>query len=88
MAIQLVKEVVSPQITDLAVPSGKNAYSFQLNVASGNLSIVRNTGGSEVKLPDSHIINIGDYAETVWSDNLLSFSWSTANPGHLNCEIV
>ena len=88
MTIQLIKEVVAPQITDFAAPSGKNAYSFRFNVATGNLSIVRNTGGSEVKLPDSHIINLEDYAETVWSDKLLSFSWSTANPGHLNCEIV
>ncbi len=88
MTIQLFKEVDAPLITDFPAPSGKNAYSFRFNVANGNLSIVRTTGGSEVKLPDSHIINLEDYAETVWSNNLLTFSWSTANPGHLNCEIV
>ena len=88
MTIQLFKEVDAPLITDFPAPSGKNAYSFRFNVANGNLSIVRTTGGSEVKLPDSHIINLEDYAETVWSNTLLTFSWSTANPGHLNCEIV
>ena len=88
MSIQLTKEIQAPQITEFPAPSGKNAYSFQYSVSTGNLSVVRSTNGSEVKLPDSHITNIEDYAETVWSNNLLSFSWSTANPGHLNCEIV
>ena len=79
MTIQLFKEVDAPLITDFPAPSGKNAYSFRFNVATGNLSIVRTTGGSEVKLPDSHIINLEDYAETVWSDKLLTFSFSSAN---------
>ena len=79
MTIQLFKEVDAPLITDFPAPSGKNAYSFRFNVANGNLEHRPNTGGSEVELPDSHIINLEDYAETVWSDKLLTFSWSSAN---------
>lgn len=90
MSIQLVQEVLSPhpQANAFAAPVGKNAYSFKLDVATGHLDVIRNAGGTEVKLPDLSIINIEDYQETVWSDKLLNFSWSTANPGHLNCEIV
>jgi hypothetical protein len=88
MSIQLIKEVESPHVHEFAPPSGKNSYSFNLNVSTGKLQVVRNPGGSEVKLPELSIINIEDYQETVWSDKLLNFSWSTANLGHLNCEIV
>jgi len=90
MSIQLVQEVLSPhpQANAFVAPAGRTAYSFKLDISTGHLSIVRNAGGTEVKLPDLSIINIEDYQETVWSDNLLNFSWSTANPGHLNCEIV
>ena len=88
MSIQLIKEVLSPQVTELSAPVGRNSYSFDMDVATGAFRIVRNTGGSEVKLPDLSIINIEDYQATVWSDKLLNFSWSSANPGHLNCEIV
>ena len=88
MSIQLIREVESPAVIELVPPSGKNSYSFNLNVATGNLQVVRNPGGSEVKLPELSIINIEDYQATVWSDKLLNFSWSTANLGHLNCEIV
>ncbi|MBG79099.1 MAG: hypothetical protein CMJ39_00130 [Phycisphaerae bacterium] len=88
MAIQLIKEVLSPQIEEFSQPVGKNAYSFRLNVSTGHLDVVRNPGGSEVKIPDLSIIRIDDYQETVWSDKLLNFSWSSATPGHLICEIV
>ncbi len=88
MSTQLVKEVVAPGISEFQHPVGKNAYSFKLNVATGHLDVIRNPGGSEVKLPDLSIIRIDDFQETVWSDKLLNFSWSTATPGHLNCEIV
>lgn len=88
MSIQLIKEIVSPQVTEFPQPSGKNAYSFDLNVATGHLDVVRNPGGSVVKLPDLSIINIEDFQATVWSDKLLVFNWSSANPGHLECEIV
>ena len=88
MSVQLFKEVVTPQITEFVAPSGKTAYSFDLNVSTGHLDVVRNSGGSEVKIPDLSIINIEDYHETVWSDKLLKFSWSSASPGHLLCEIV
>ena len=88
MSVQLIKEVLSPQVQEFVPPSGKNAYSFKLNISTGHLDVVRNPGGTEVKLPDLSIINIEDYQETVWSDKLLNFSWSSANPGHLNCEIV
>ena len=88
MAIQLIKEVLSPQIEEFSQPVGKNAYSFKLNVSTGHLDVVRNPGGSEVKIPDLSIIRIDDYQETVWSDKLLNFSWSSATPGHLICEIV
>ena len=88
MAIQLIKEVLSPQIEEFSQPVGKNAYSFRLNVSTGHLDVVRNPGGSEVKIPDLSIIRIDDYQATVWSDKLLNFSWSSATPGHLICEIV
>jgi hypothetical protein len=88
MAIQLIKEVLSPQIEEFPQPVGKNAYSFKLNISTGHLDVVRNPGGSEVKIPDLSIIRIDDYQETVWSDKLLNFSWSSATPGHLICEIV
>lgn len=88
MSVQLFKEVTTPQVEEFVAPSGKNAYSFRLNVSTGHLDVVRNPGGSVVKLPDLSILRIDDYQETVWSDKLLNFSWSTATPGHLNCEIV
>ena len=88
MSIQLTKEVSSLQAVEFAPPNGKTAYSFKLDVATGGFQVVRNSGGSEVKLPELSIINIEDYQATVWSDKLLNFSWSSANPGHLNCEIV
>jgi len=88
MAIQLIKEVLTPQVEEFSPPVGKNAYSFSLNVSTGHLDVVRNPGGNEVKIPDLSIIRIDDYQETVWSDKLLNFSWSSATPGHLICEIV
>ena len=88
MSVQLIKEVQTPRIDEFVPPSGKNAYSFRLNVATGHLDVVRNSGGSVVSIPDLSIIKIDDYQETVWSDKLLNFSWSSTNPGHLNCEIV
>jgi len=88
MSIQLIKEVITPQVDEYVSPSGKNAYSFNLNVSTGHLDIIRNPGGSVVKLPDLSIINIEDYQTTVWSDKLLNFSWSSATPGHLQVEIV
>ena len=88
MTVQLIKEVLTPQIEEFTAPAGKNAYSFRLNIGTGHLDVVRNPGGSEVKIPDLSIIRIDDYQETVWSDKLLNFSWSSATPGHLICEIV
>lgn len=88
MSIQLIKEVVSSAITELGQPVGKVAYSFNFDVATGGLSIVRNAGGSSVKLSDTSIINTGDPITTVWSDKLINFSWSSTYPGHLDCEIV
>ena len=88
MSIQLTREVLSPQVQEFAEPSGKNAYSFKLNVSTGHLDVIRNSGGSVVKLPDLSIINIEDFQATVWSDKLLNFSFSTVNPGHLQVEIV
>lgn len=88
MSVQLFKEVETPRISEFVAPSGKNAYSIKLNVSTGHLDVVRNPGGTVVNIPDLSIIKIDDYQETVWSDKLLNFSWSSTTPGHLNLEIV
>jgi len=86
--IQLVKEVVSPGITEFPEPSGKIAYAFAFDVATGKFQMARHEDGSFVKLSDDSIIRIDDYAQVVWSDKLLKFSWSSSYPGHLQVEIV
>jgi len=86
--IQLVKEVQTPGVLEFGEPTGKVAYGFDYEVATGALDIVRHDDGSFVKLVDDSIINTKDFAQLVWSDKLLRFSWSTLYPGHLQVEIV
>jgi hypothetical protein len=88
MSVQLVREVIAPGILEFPEPSGKVAYGFDFDIASGALDVVRHDDGSFVKLGDDSIINTEDYAQLVWSDKLLRFSWSTLYPGHLQVEIV
>jgi hypothetical protein len=87
-SIQLVKEVIAPGIVDFPEPTGKIAYGFRYDVATGAFDVVRHDDGSFVKLSDDSIIRDDDYAQVVWSDKLLSFSWTTSYPGHLQVEIV
>ena len=91
-AIQLLKEVETPNITEFPEPSGKNCYGISYNRTNGSLSIVRNSGGIMMRLKDEVIISSGDYASVVWSDKLLLFSFppdsSAAIAGHLQVEIV
>lgn len=86
--IQLVKEVVAPAILEFPEPTGKVAYSLMYDLATGAFDVVRHDDGSFVKLSDDSIINSSDPIQTVWSDKLLNFSWSTSAPGHLQVEIV
>lgn len=86
--IQLVKEVVTPGILEFPEPTGKVAYSLMYALATGAFDVVRHDDGSFVKLRDDSIINSSDPIQTVWSDKLLNFSWSTTAPGHLQVEIV
>jgi hypothetical protein len=91
-AIELLKEVETPGITEFPEPSGKNCYGISYNRTNGSLTIVRNSGGSMMRLKDDVIISSGDYASVVWSDKLLLFSFppdaSSAIAGHLQVEIV
>ena len=91
-AIQLLKEVETPNITEFPEPSGKNCYGISYNRENGNLSVTRNSGGVMMRLKDDVIISSGDYASVVWSDKLLLFSFppdsSTSIAGHLPGEIV
>lgn len=87
--IQLLKEVQTKEITELPEPTGRIAYGFKYNISTGAFDVIRHEDGSFVKLPDESIINLEeDYANVVWSDKLLNFSWSTTAPGHLQVEIV
>ena len=88
MSIQLIKEVLQPGVDEFPQPGGRVSYSFKLNVATGALDVIRNAGGSEVVMADLSIIKIEDPQAVLWSDKLINFSWSTTNPGHMNCEIV
>ena len=89
-AIQLLKEVETPGITEFPEPTGKNAYGFQYIKSTGKLVIVRMTGSTFVRIKDQSIINSADYTALVWSDKLLRFSWpsSSSLAGHLQVEIV
>ena len=91
-AIELLKEVETPGITEFPEPSGKNCYGISYNRTNGSLSIVRNSGGIMMRLKDDVIISSSDYASVVWSDKLLLFSFppdsSSAIAGHLQVEIV
>lgn len=87
-SIQLVKEVVAPAVVEFPEPSGKIAYGLKYDVATGSFQVVRHDDGSFVKLRDDSIIRDDDYAQVVWSDKLLGFSWATSYPGHLQVEIV
>ena len=86
--IQLVKEVLTPNVIEFGEPTGKVAYGFKYNLSNGHLDVIRHDDGSFVKLGDDSIINTDDYAPVVWTDKLLRFSWSTSYPGHLQVEIV
>lgn len=86
--IQLVKEVIAPKVVEFPEPAGKVAYGFSYDRATGAFQVVRHEDGSFVKLSDDSIIRSDDYAEVVWSDKLLNFSWSSSYPGHLQVEIV
>ena len=91
-AISLLKEVETPGIVEFPEPTGKIAYGFQIDYATGAFNVVRLDGDSDfIKLPDDNIISNDDYAQVVWSNKLLNFSWPlTAGvyPGHLQVEIV
>jgi len=91
-AIQLLKEVETPNITEFPEPSGKNSYGIAYTRATGNLAIVRHTGSTAMRLKDDVIISSSDYASVVWSDKLLLFSFppdsAPAIAGHLQVEIV
>ena len=91
-AISLLKEVETPGIIEFPEPTGKIAYGFQIDYATGVFNVVRLDGDSDfIKLPDDNIISNDDYAQVVWSNKLLNFSWPlTAGvyPGHLQVEIV
>ena len=91
-SIELLKEVETPGIIEFPEPTGKIAYGFQIDYATGAFNVVRLDGDSDfVKLPDDNIISNDDYAQVVWSNKLLNFSWPlTAGvyPGHLQVEIV
>ena len=87
--IQLNKEVETKGITEFPEPTGRIAYCFWYDVSTGQLEMIRVDDGSFVRLEDDTIINIEeDYANVVWSDKLLNFSWSASQPGHLQVEIV
>jgi hypothetical protein len=91
-SIELLKEVETPGIIEFPEPTGKIAYGFQIDYATGAFNVVRLDGDSDfVKLPDDNIISNDDYAQVVWSNKLLNFSWPTTAgvyPGHLQVEIV
>jgi hypothetical protein len=87
-SIQLVKEVIAPAVVEFPEPAGRIAYGFKYNAATGAFQVVRHDDGSFVKLNDDSIIRDDDYAQVVWSDKLLGFSWTTSYPGHLQVEIV
>ena len=91
-SIELLKEVETPGIIEFPEPTGKIAYGFQLDPATGAFNVVRHAGDSDfVKLPDDNIISNDDFVQVVWSNKLLNFSWPlTAGvyPGHLQVEIV
>ena len=91
-SIELLKEVETPGIIEFPEPTGKIAYGFQFDPATGALNVVRHDGDSDfVKLPDDNIISNDDYTQVVWSNKLLNFSWPTTAgvyPGHLQVEIV
>jgi len=87
--IQLLKEVETKGITEFPEPTGRIAYCFKYNLEDGVLEVTRVDDGSLVKMADDTIINIEeDYANVVWSDKLLNFSWSASQLGHLQVEIV
>jgi len=87
--IELLKEVETKGITEFPEPTGRIAYCFRYVVSTGAFEVVRIDDGSFVKMNDDTIINIEeDYANVVWSDKLLNFSWSASQPGHLQVEIV
>ena len=55
-AISLLKEVETPGIIEFPEPTGKIAYGFQIDYATGAFNVVRLDGDSDfIKLPDDNI---------------------------------
>ena len=58
-AISLLKEVETPGIIEFPEPTGKIAYGFQIDYATGAFNVVRLDGDSDfIKLPDDNIISL------------------------------
>ena len=91
-AITLLKEVETPGIIEFPEPTGKVAYGFKFDIATGAFDVERLDGDSDfIKLQADNIISNDDYVQVVWSNKLLNFSWPTTAgvyPGHLQVEIV
>lgn len=87
-SIQLFREVPGVGLTEFPEPAGAIGYGFSYNRGTGSFAIARHDDGTMVPMADDSIIRSDDYAQVVWSDKLLNFSWSSTRPGHLQVEIV